>query len=109
ASLVAANTPTVIWGRDPEVVEEIASEHRNSRYLRGFALSEKLTASPSLPDVVSSADVLVMAVPSHGFRETLEQAAPYLRPWVPIVSLTKGLERGTHLRMTEIVGEVAPV
>ena len=49
-----------------------------------------------------------MAVPSHGFREVLEQAAPYVRPWVPIVSLTKGLELDTHRRMTEVIGEVLP-
>ena len=44
-----------------------------------------------------------MAVPSHGFREVLEQAAPHIRPWVPVVSLTKGLEASTDCRMTEII------
>jgi glycerol-3-phosphate dehydrogenase (NAD(P)+) len=49
-----------------------------------------------------------MAVPSHGFREVLEQAAPYVRPWVPIVSLTKGLELETRSRMTEVIEAVLP-
>jgi glycerol-3-phosphate dehydrogenase (NAD(P)+) len=52
--------------------------------------------------------VLVMAVPSHGFRAVLENAAPHVRPWIPIVSLTKGLEQGTKLRMTEVVDELLP-
>jgi glycerol-3-phosphate dehydrogenase (NAD(P)+) len=52
--------------------------------------------------------VLVMGVPSHGFREVLERAAPHVRPWVPIVSLTKGLEQGTDLRMTEVMEAVLP-
>ena len=54
------------------------------------------------------ADVLVVGVPSHGFRAALEEAAPHVRPWVPIVSLTKGLEQGTRLRMTEVIDEVLP-
>ncbi len=49
-----------------------------------------------------------MAVPSHGFREVLADAAPYVRPWVPIVSLTKGLERDSHHRMTQVVEAVLP-
>ena len=54
------------------------------------------------------ADVLVMGVPSSGFRTVLEAVRPYLRPWVPVLSLTKGLEVGTRMRMSEIVTEVVP-
>ena len=57
---------------------------------------------------MSQADVLVMGVPSHGFRAALEEVAAYLRPWVPVVSLTKGLELGTRLRMSEVITEVVP-
>ena len=49
-----------------------------------------------------------MGVPSHGFRGVLEQLAKELRPWVPVVSLVKGLEQGTNYRMSEIVDEVLP-
>jgi glycerol-3-phosphate dehydrogenase (NAD(P)+) len=108
ASLTAANTPTVLWARDPGVADEVDHHHRNSRYLEGFTLHEELRASASMADVVGSADVLVMAVPSHSFRDILGQAVEHLRPWVPVVSLAKGLERGTRLRMTQIVNELAP-
>ena len=47
-----------------------------------------------------------MGIPSHGFRATLAEMAPHMRPGSPVISLTKGVERGTHLRMTEIVAEV---
>ena len=57
---------------------------------------------------MSQADVLVMGVPSHGFRAALEEVAAYLRPWVPVVSLTKGLEQGTRLRMSEVITDVVP-
>src|SRR5947199_117025 len=56
----------------------------------------------------SPADVLVVGVPSHGFREVLEQAAPHVRPWIPVVSLTKGFERGSLKRMTEVIEDVLP-
>jgi glycerol-3-phosphate dehydrogenase (NAD(P)+) len=108
ASLAARNSPTILWTRRPEVAEEIEREHSNSDYLPGEQLDSELRATADLERAAGGADVLVMAVPSHGFREVLEQAAPYVRPWVPIVSLTKGLEQGTHKRMTEVIEEVIP-
>ena len=52
--------------------------------------------------------MLVVGVPSHGFREVLERAAPHVRPWIPVVSLTKGFERGSLKRMTEVIEDVLP-
>ena len=49
-----------------------------------------------------------MGVPSHGFRGVLTELATELRPWVPVVSLVKGLEQGTNMRMSQIVDEVLP-
>lgn len=108
ASLAARSTPTTLWSRRPEIADEVAASHTNSRYLPGFTLTPSLAATSSLEEAVGGADVVVMAVPSHGFRATLEAAALYVRPWVPIVSLTKGLEQDTNLRMTEIIGEILP-
>jgi glycerol-3-phosphate dehydrogenase (NAD(P)+) len=108
AHLAAHNTPTVLWARDPEVAREIQEEHRNSRYLPDYELHEKLQATDDLAEAVRQADVLVMGVPSSGFRQTLEEVRNHLRPWVPVVSLAKGLEVGTKLRMTQVVQEVLP-
>jgi glycerol-3-phosphate dehydrogenase (NAD(P)+) len=52
--------------------------------------------------------VLVMGVPSHSFRAVLEEARRHLRPWVPVISLTKGLELASGKRMTELIEEVLP-
>ena len=82
--------------------------HTNSTYLAGRQLSTRLTATSSLEDAVSRADVVVMAVPSHGFRDVLTEAGPHVRPWVPVVSLSKGLEQGSLLRMSEVANEVMP-
>jgi glycerol-3-phosphate dehydrogenase (NAD(P)+) len=108
ASLCARNTPTLVWARRPEVAEEIETKHTNSAYLGDRPLHPQLRATASLPEAAAAADVLVMGVPSHGFRSVLVEAEPHVRPWIPVVSLTKGLEQGTQRRMTEIIDEVMP-
>jgi glycerol-3-phosphate dehydrogenase (NAD(P)+) len=108
AALASGNAPTVLWARRPELAEQITTEHRNGDYLDAFGLPEQLTATASLEEAVGSADVLVMGVPSHGMRDTLKDLAPHLRPWVPVVSLAKGLEEGTHRRMTEVITDELP-
>jgi glycerol-3-phosphate dehydrogenase (NAD(P)+) len=108
AHVLAHNVPTTVWAREPDVAGEIRDKHTNSRYLAGYDLHPDLRATADIAEAVSHADVLVMGVPSHGFRSTLEQAAEHLRPWVPVVSLAKGLEQGTNKRMTEVINEVVP-
>ncbi len=108
ASLTARNTPTIMWARDAQSVDDINKFHRNEKYLPGATLHESLKATTSIKDAVKNADVVIMGVPSHSFRHVLEEAAPFIRPWVPIVSLTKGLEQGTRMRMTEIIETTMP-
>lgn len=108
AHLCAHNAPTLLHSRREDVAEAINERHENPRYLEGFALHPDLRASTDLAAVVRQADVLVMGVPSAGFRETLVELRPHLRPWVPVVSLSKGLELSTRKRMTEIVEEELP-
>lgn len=108
ASLAARNAVTTLWARSDEIVAEINESHSNEKYLPGSRLPRSLMATSDLELAVSSADVVVMGVPSHGFRSSLEQVAPYVRPWVPVISLTKGFEQGTRLRMTEIIAELLP-
>lgn len=108
ASITARNAPTKMWARNVETVNEINQHHRNEKYLPGAKLPTSLEAVTSIKKTVKRADVVVMAIPSHSFRQVLEDARPHIRPWVPIVSLTKGLEQGTKMRMTEIIEEVMP-
>ncbi|MES2681960.1 MAG: NAD(P)H-dependent glycerol-3-phosphate dehydrogenase [Pseudomonadota bacterium] len=108
ASLAARNAATLLWSRRAEVAEEINREHRNSRYLRELTLHPKLRATADVEEAVRDCDVLVVGVPSHSFRETLQLVSPHLRPWVPVLSLAKGLEQGSQLRMTEVIGQELP-
>ncbi len=108
AALAARNTPTTLWARRQELADQINDDHRNGDYLADFDLPEALVATADLEEAVTGCDVLVMAVPSQGFRGALEDVSAHLRPWVPVVSLTKGLEVGTRKRMSEIITEVVP-
>ena len=108
ASLASRNCPTVLWARREEVAEEITRTGANQAYLPGHVLPSELEATSSLEAAAAGADVVVMAVPSQGFRAVLEEVAGCVRPWVPVVSLTKGLEQGTSKRMTEVVNDVLP-
>jgi len=108
ASLVAPRHPTVLWARSPEVAKAVNDDHANPAYLPGLRLPDELPATSDLGEAVSEADLLVVGVPTSGFRSVLEEAKAFVRPWVPVVSLAKGLERGSYLRMTEIIKEVLP-
>lgn len=107
-SLVARNAHAMLWARDVDTVNDINQYHQNKKYLAGFPLNKNLRASNSLQETLEDADVVVMAVPSQNYRRVLADAQPFIRPWIPIVSLTKGLEQGTCLRMTQIVEEMLP-
>jgi glycerol-3-phosphate dehydrogenase (NAD(P)+) len=108
AALAARSTPTVLWARRPEVAESVNDRHRNPAYLPDLALPEALSATSHLAEAVEEATVVVMAVPSHGFRDVFREAAPGIEAGTPIVSLTKGIEQGTLATMTQVMAEVVP-
>jgi glycerol-3-phosphate dehydrogenase (NAD(P)+) len=108
ASLATALNPTVLWARSPDVAAEVNDSHTNETYLPSVTLPRRLRGTADLEEAVRAADVLFVAVPSKGFRATLQEARRWVRPWIPVVSLTKGLEEGTLMRMTEIIDELLP-
>ncbi|MFN8078335.1 MAG: NAD(P)H-dependent glycerol-3-phosphate dehydrogenase [Kineosporiaceae bacterium] len=108
ASLLALKNETTLWARSAEAAHEITTAHTNTRYLSGYPLPESLRATPDLAQAVGEADVLFVGVPTHGFRAAIEAAVPHVRPWIPVVSLSKGFEQGSLLRMTEVITELLP-
>ena len=108
AALLAPVVPTVLWSRRPDVAADVAAGRGNRRYLEGYSLPSSLDATDDLAAAVDGADLVVVGVPTEGFRWALCQAAPHVGDGVPVVSLAKGFEQGTGLRMSEVAAEVLP-
>lgn len=108
ASMIAPAVKTTLWARRPDLVDEINRDHRNSAYLPGLDLAPELTATGDLGTAVSRATALVVGVPSHGFRSVIASVAEGIDPDVPIISLSKGIEADTLMRMTEVTADVLP-
>jgi glycerol-3-phosphate dehydrogenase (NAD(P)+) len=108
AALAAASAPTVLWARRPALARKIDETRENPDYLPGVVLPDTLTTTASLAEAVTGSALVVMAVPSHGFRTVLRDLVDCMEPGAPVLSLAKGLEQGTHLRMTEVIAQEAP-
>jgi glycerol-3-phosphate dehydrogenase (NAD(P)+) len=107
AALLTDNADRVVlWGRRPELVDLINGGHQNPDYLPGRPLPAELRATAELSEALDGTDAVVLAVPSHGLRGVLTAARPFVPVEVPLVSLAKGLEEGSLLRMTEVVRDV---
>lgn len=113
AHLCAHNVPTRLYARDHAVVDMINCEGMNRRYLQDYMLHQDLRATSELDEALDGVSVVVIAVPSHGFRAVLRRMKTHMAKshaggTVPIVSATKGLESGTAQRMTEIISDELP-
>lgn len=108
AALLAPRAETVLWARRPELAAAIMETGRNPDYLSDVALPPELDATSDLASAVPEAGMVVMAVPSHGFREVFARVAPLMMEDAVVVSLTKGIEQGTLATMTAVVGDIAP-
>jgi glycerol-3-phosphate dehydrogenase (NAD(P)+) len=106
ASLIATNADVVLWAREPEVAAAVNVTHQNPLFLEGVPLAAALTATASMDDALADADAVVLAVPSAFYRSILERARQHIRVDQPVVSLTKGIEGETLLRMSQVAGQV---
>ena len=96
---------TVLWARRPELAETINLFHENPEYLPDETLPEGLQATNDLEEAVTGAAIVVLGLPSHGFREVLRDIAPIAGAEPVYVSLTKGIEARTRLRMSEVLAQ----
>lgn len=97
---------TLLWGRSAEAMDTMARRGRNEKYFPGLQLPDSLTYTSDLVQAVTGADIVVLALPSQVLRSQLEVLAPSLEADALLLSLAKGLEQGTGLRMSQVVEEV---
>ena len=94
-----------LWARDPRVAADISSRRANVVYLPDISLPQSVVVTASLQDAVDGSELIVSAIPSHGCRVVMREAASHIRNDATIVSATKGLETQTLLRMSEVMAE----
>lgn len=92
-----------LWARDPTLAAEMRERRVNPVYLPDIRFPANVRVTTDLADAIDGAELIVAAVPSHGTRDVLRRAVPHVRPGSTIVSATKGLERDTLFRVSEIL------
>ena len=101
--LADGGSDVALWARRPELAREISQSKRNSDYLPGINLSRNLWASSFIPDVLDGAEIVFISVPSQSLRENLRIVRDLIPPNAIVVSLMKGVEKGTGDRMSEVI------
>jgi glycerol-3-phosphate dehydrogenase (NAD(P)+) len=101
--LAEGGADVTLWARRPEVAREITESKRNSDYLPGINLPRTLVATPSVEQALAGAEQVYLSVPSQTLRENLTAIRGLVPGGVPVVSLMKGVEKATGLRMSEVI------
>lgn len=94
-----------LWGRRQSVVDQINNEHRNEQYLPGIELPGNITAFSDVAAALKDATLVVLAVPAQSLRPELRKWKAYIEPDAVVVSLMKGLELGSDVRMSQVIQE----
>ncbi|WP_449283523.1 NAD(P)H-dependent glycerol-3-phosphate dehydrogenase [Leucobacter sp.] len=107
--LCDAGCDVTVWARRPEVANEIQVAKRNSQYLPGINLPKNLKATSELGAALKGARLVFLAVPSQTLRQNLIDLEPYLDRRSVLVSLVKGVEKTTTMRMSEVIADALDV
>jgi len=104
--LADGGADVALWARRPELARELTESHRNSDYLPGINLPRGIRGSANLPTVLADAEQVYLSVPSQSLRENLAAVRDLIPADAIVVSLMKGVEKGTGLRMSEVIEQV---
>lgn len=102
-----AGRSVVLWGRDADAVEAMRRSRANEAHLPGVELAAAVAPTADLADL-GACDAVLLVVPAQASREVAGALAPHLREGTPLVTCAKGIERGTELFMTQVLGEACP-
>ena len=103
--LADGGADVALWARRPELADEINSSHRNGDYLPGVNLPAKVVASSSIEDVLTGATQVYLSVPSQTLRANLAEWGSLIPSDALVVSLMKGVEKNSGLRMSQVIAE----
>ncbi|MEK7285831.1 MAG: NAD(P)H-dependent glycerol-3-phosphate dehydrogenase [Nitrospirota bacterium] len=104
AKVFAQQDNTVsLWAYEKDVAETVLSSHENKRYLPGISLPKNITASCQISVVLEGARLVLFVVPSQHAGTIANQIAPLIKPTIPVISATKGIEIGSLSLMSEVI------
>lgn len=105
--LVENGHDVVMWSRveDQAIVDEINKDHTNKRYLQDLELPAELVATTDLEEAISGREIIVVVIPTVGIRSTAKQLNALITDPKIIVHASKGLEQGTHMRISSVIEE----
>lgn len=95
-----------LWAREPEIARGVETTHHNPMYLTDVELPRGVRATADIERACAGADAVVMVTPSHGVRGTAEDMRDCLSATTPVINLSKGVEQGSLMRMTEVLEDV---
>jgi glycerol-3-phosphate dehydrogenase (NAD(P)+) len=106
--LAQGERPVTLWAHSAEANEELASRRENLRYLPGHVLPPNIRIATDEGFFAEPFRLFIVAVPSAHLRSVLRRLAPVLYPEAAILSAVKGIEEGSHRRMSEVIDEELP-
>jgi glycerol-3-phosphate dehydrogenase (NAD(P)+) len=105
-TMARAEREVRLWAYEPYLVETILATRENPIYLPSARVPESVRVSNSMKEVLAGARIVIIAVPSHVYRQVVSRMLPLLDPEMHFVSATKGIENDTLMRMSEVVVDV---
>jgi glycerol-3-phosphate dehydrogenase (NAD(P)+) len=105
-AVARAGRDVTLWARDPVIVPLLTTKRENPR-LAGIQLDERVAATGAIADA-AQADAILLAVPAQGLRVAATALCSHIPTSTPVIACAKGVERGTHRFMTEVIAEALP-
>jgi glycerol-3-phosphate dehydrogenase (NAD(P)+) len=109
ARVIARVEPVTLFCHSEATAAEIRASGRNERRLPGVELPTSVVATADPGALAAATDLVVFAAPSAHLRTTAAGVAPFLAPSADVLSVVKGLERGTLLRMSQVIAEATGI
>lgn len=98
----------ILWGKDADQINEINTQHTNHHYLPDFVLPKEIQATLSLAEAVQGVDAILFVVPTKAIRSVAKELVPLIEKAPYIIHASKGLEQGSHKRISEVLAEEIP-
>jgi glycerol-3-phosphate dehydrogenase (NAD(P)+) len=105
---LARNGPVTLLARNEKQANELAATRENQRHLPGITIPPEIAVTADARDVAAAVELVVLAVPAAAMRETAARIKPHVAPSAILLSVAKGIEQGTLLRMTQVIEQGVP-